>query len=999
MAGNMEDGSAAGKGSREASDPVEGSRRRVGSLKRKNNSSAGGPSKRLAKDKSPLPPLHNGPLRTTRQSPIKLAAAAAAAAAQQQQQKKVLGSNPIPPSPPQKPDHLAEPNAKPEVVGEDPKLGGVDQSPIVLSMELSEEALRDENAHVVPTPAGWFSWRKIHPLEKRGLPSFFNGKSKTRNPEMYLQIRNSIMKQYHNSPHKQIGLTDLSDTVTEDMGAVREIMDFLDHWGLINFRPFPNCQQDDTMVHETSNSSAGKEALETDEARIAASLLEKLYCFEKDNHHSGTNSSGPISSRALPTPVLAEAVVPEVLNIPQGPQVEYHCNACSADCSTKRYHCQKQADFDLCSECYNAGKFGTGTVSTDFILMEPMTERAGVNGGSWTDQETLLLLEALELYGDNWNEISEHVATKSTAQCILHFIRLPIEDPFLEDKETPENTIIQSSLETVLASKDSASAASQSTSESPVAKSPSSEELPGVSKNDDSKSKQVDEGEPAPKKTENDAIKALGAAFQAVGALSGSEESMSFAEAGNPVMALVAFLAAMVGPEAAAGSAQSALKAISEEAPATQLAARHCFLLEDPPSDSKDPPSDSKDNTNERTDAQNLENETLPLEHSKGSEKDTSKIVSVSAIPEAPQRTDMVEATASGQEPQVGDVGSNLAASEEDTGKVDPENPCSANEKKCSEDSAGAEDSCSLDKLKDENDKKCLQDSTEMDDSPDNMKDANEKKCLQDSIEPDNSPEKMKDANEKKCPEDSVEVEDSLSDKLKPENEKKCPEDSVEIEDSLSDKLKHENEKKCPEESVEIEDSNSLDKLKCAAASVLSGTAVRAKLLANQEEEQIQKLVSEVIDNQLKKLEIKLRYFRELESALAKEREQIDKARQRLRVERAQIIGAVRPSIPGPLPRSSSLSSTVNTPAVALGQFPIGGASNPVPSLNTGTTKPPAFTYPKSHIRKVTPSADLNSMPASSSAPVSSIARSPSQTVAPLSAQQSMGANIGSGLK
>lgn len=969
MAGNMEDGSGAGRGSKEAPETLEGSRRRVGSLKRKNNSSStGGPSKRLAKDKSPLPPLHNGPLRTTRQSPIKMAAAAAAAA--QQQQKKVLRPNHIPPSPPQKPDHLAEPNAKPEFVGEDPKQGGVDQQAlVVVNMELSEEVLRDENAHVVPTPAGWFSWRKIHTLEKRGLPSFFNGKSMTRNPEMYLEIRNSIMKQYHNSPHKQIGLTDLSATVTEDMDAVREIMDFLDHWGLINFRPFPNCQQDDPMAHETSNSSAGKEAVETEEARTAASLLEKLYCFEKNDHHSRTKPSGAISSRALPTPVLAEAVVPDVLNIPQGPAVEYHCNTCSADCSTKRYHCQKQADFDLCSECYNAEMFGTGMVSTDFILMEPMTERAGVNGGSWTDQETLLLLEGLELYGDNWNEIAEHVATKSKAQCILHFIRLPIEDPFLEDKETPD-TIIQSSLETVLASKDSASAASQSTSESPVAKSPSGEELPGVSKNDDSKSKQVDESEPAPKKAENDAIKAIKAAFQAVGALSGSEESLSFAEAGNPVMALVAFLAAMVGPEVAAGSAQSALKAISEEAPAIQLAARHCFLLEDPP-------SDTKDNTNERTDAQKLENETLPLEHSKDSEKDTSKIESVSAIPEAPKETDMVEATPSRQQPELGDSGSNLAMSEEETGKVDPEKPCSANDKKCSEDSTETEDSRSLDKLKDENDKKCLQDSIETDNSPDKMKDADEKKCLQDSIETNDSPDKMKDATEKKCPEDSVEVEDSLF-----------------------DKMKHENEKKSPEDSVEIEDSNSLDKLKHAAASVLSGIAVKAKLLANQEEEQIQKLVAEVIDNQLKKLEIKLRHFRELESALAKEREQIERARQRLHFERAHILAAARPSIPGPLPRSSSLFSVGNTPAVALGQFPIGGASKPVPSLNTGTTKSPAFTYPKTHIRKVTPSVDPNFIPTSSSAPVGSTARSSSQTVAsPLSAQQSMGANIGSGLK
>lgn len=59
--------------------------------------------------------------------------------------------------------------------------------------------------------------------------------------------------------------------------------------------------------------------------------------------------------------------------------------------------------------------------SSDFILMES-AEVPGASGGKWTDQETLLLLEALELYKENWNEIAEHVATKTKAQCILHFI-------------------------------------------------------------------------------------------------------------------------------------------------------------------------------------------------------------------------------------------------------------------------------------------------------------------------------------------------------------------------------------------------------------------------------------------------------------------------------------------------------------------------------------------------------------------------------------------------
>jgi len=64
-----------------------------------------------------------------------------------------------------------------------------------------------------------------------------------------------------------------------------------------------------------------------------------------------------------------------------------------------------QEDFDLCSKWYNTRKFGTSMVSLDFILME-MTEREIANGGIWIDQETLYLLDALELNGNNWNEIA-----------------------------------------------------------------------------------------------------------------------------------------------------------------------------------------------------------------------------------------------------------------------------------------------------------------------------------------------------------------------------------------------------------------------------------------------------------------------------------------------------------------------------------------------------------------------------------------------------------------
>merc|ERR1711868_125280 len=54
----------------------------------------------------------------------------------------------------------------------------------------------------------------------------------------------------------------------------------------------------------------------------------------------------------------------------------------------------------------------------------------------WSPQETLLLLEDLELFKDDWNKVCEHVGSRTQDECILHFLRLPIEDPYLEDHES-----------------------------------------------------------------------------------------------------------------------------------------------------------------------------------------------------------------------------------------------------------------------------------------------------------------------------------------------------------------------------------------------------------------------------------------------------------------------------------------------------------------------------------------------------------------------------------
>merc|ERR1711860_460558 len=70
--------------------------------------------------------------------------------------------------------------------------------------------------------------------------------------------------------------------------------------------------------------------------------------------------------------------------------------------------------------------------------------------------------------------------------------------------------------------------------------------------------------------------------------------------------------------------------------------------------------------------------------------------------------------------------------------------------------------------------------------------------------------------------------------------------------------------------------------LQSAAASGLSCAAVKAKHLAAVEERKIKSLVALLVETQMKKLEIKLRHFEELEYIMDKEREALEYQRQQL---------------------------------------------------------------------------------------------------------------------
>lgn len=205
---------------------------------------------------------------------------------------------------------------------------------------------------------------------------------------------------------------------------------------------------------------------------------------------------------------------------------------------------------------------------SDFILMEP-AEASGATGGKWTDQETLLLLEALELFKENWNEIAEHVATKTKAQCILHFLQMPIEDSFLDYDDkingVQENGEPISNIESPVPndiSEPSEGKASKDNSEAAEAVSGNDNSEPSAGKINKDKPElemktdvntaqavsveaetlnleEAPDGNVVHDKGDDIVIKALKEAFHIAGCPLTPEDKLSFAEAGNSVMTLV----------------------------------------------------------------------------------------------------------------------------------------------------------------------------------------------------------------------------------------------------------------------------------------------------------------------------------------------------------------------------------------------------------------------------------------------------------------------------
>lgn len=349
------------------------------------------------------------------------------------------------------------------------------QTKTAIETSARSHLIAQTHAIILPSYSTWFDMHKIHNLERKALPEFFNSRNRSKTPAVYTDYRDFMVNTYRLNPAEYLTVTACRRNLAGDVCAIMRVHAFLEQWGLINYQVDPDTRPSnigppftghfritaDTprglQAHQPapgSTTTAGKLFTATERLASAAppsksdlnlEIRRNIYesngkeatpVESKDKSANGESAANGASTSA-DTKTLEEAL--------KEPGKQFHCYSCGIDCTRVRYHNAKSAPnstqgktaamvkYDLCPNCFLEGRFPSSSKAAEYTKIENEKYSALPDRDApWTDAETLLLLEGLELFDEDWNSVSDHVGTRTREECVLKFLQLEIEDKYLE---------------------------------------------------------------------------------------------------------------------------------------------------------------------------------------------------------------------------------------------------------------------------------------------------------------------------------------------------------------------------------------------------------------------------------------------------------------------------------------------------------------------------------------------------------------------------------------
>eukprot|EP00742_Colponemidia_sp_Colp-10_P006334 GILJ01006788.1.p1 GENE.GILJ01006788.1~~GILJ01006788.1.p1 ORF type:complete len:1205 (-),score=267.37 GILJ01006788.1:229-3843(-) len=340
---------------------------------------------------------------------------------------------------------------------------------------------------ILPSCTSWFKMDSIHEIERRSLPEFFANKYPSKTPQVYKDYRDFCINLYRQNPRTYLSATACRRNLAGDACAIMRVHAFLEHWGLINFnvnphtRPlasFPVSTANYPVItdNQTAASAFPKMSLPSQPTTAASGFMDSslslrgtvLAAAAKGQERPNCTSCGGVCGLAYykqrangasssifsnPAPTSIALTSPaqfypnhystdesgrEVESVVNAPVVVPYSSSSLPSAFGQDANMQV-----LCLKCFADGNFPSTLSSADFekvelprtaadraVAEDDPTAKASVQ--LWSEEETVKLLEAVERFSEDWEKVAAHVGTKSKDECVLHFIQLPIEEPFLD---------------------------------------------------------------------------------------------------------------------------------------------------------------------------------------------------------------------------------------------------------------------------------------------------------------------------------------------------------------------------------------------------------------------------------------------------------------------------------------------------------------------------------------------------------------------------------------
>ncbi|KAI4162492.1 MAG: hypothetical protein LQ342_003907 [Letrouitia transgressa] len=325
--------------------------------------------------------------------------------------------------------------------------------------------------------SAWFDMNKINNLEKKALPEFFNNRNRSKTPEVYKDYRDFMVNTYRLNPTEYLTVTACRRNLAGDVCAIMRVHAFLEQWGLINyqidpetrpsasgppftghfrikadtprglqpFQPAPGSKMTEgkSLVNGTDNLlRAYREASPRSKADLNLEIRRNFY--DQNGKDLTPAAKEKQSNGEESTPNGVTSAESAIESLAKDSKKAVNCYSCGVDCTRLRYHYARSTPastgsaavklkYDLCGKCFREARQPQAHVATDFVKLEdPDYTTVPDRDKPWTDSELLRLLEALELFDENWDSIADHVGSRTREECVVKFLQLEIEDKYLE---------------------------------------------------------------------------------------------------------------------------------------------------------------------------------------------------------------------------------------------------------------------------------------------------------------------------------------------------------------------------------------------------------------------------------------------------------------------------------------------------------------------------------------------------------------------------------------